>query len=93
MIVDAVRKFKVPFSMAIGDRDQYLSKGKVDKIKAALKQKVGSGKGDDDYHWEVEVYNGCKHGFVVRANTSNEVETAAAEDARAQAAAWLNKYL
>ena len=93
MIVDAVRKFKVPFSMAIGDRDQYLSKGKVDKIKAALKQKVRSGKGDDDYHWEVEVYNGCKHGFVVRANTSNEVETAAAEDARAQAAAWLNKYL
>jgi dienelactone hydrolase len=93
MIVDAVRKFKVPFSMAIGDRDRFLSKEKVDKIEAALKQKVGSGKGDDDYNYEVAVYKGCKHGFVVRANTSNEVETAAAEDARAQAVAWLNKYL
>jgi dienelactone hydrolase len=93
MIVDAVRKFKVPFSMAIGDTDRFLSKGKVDKIEAALKQKAGSGKGDDDYNYEVKVYKGCKHGFVVRASPSNEVETAAAEDARVQAVAWLNKYL
>jgi dienelactone hydrolase len=92
-VVDAVRKFKVPFSMAIGDNDKFLSKEKVDKIEVVLKEKVGSGKGDDDYNYEIKVYKGCKHGFVVRANPSNEVETAAAEDARAQAVAWLNKYL
>jgi dienelactone hydrolase len=93
IVVDAVRGFKVPFSMAIGDLDKFLSKGNVDKIEVALKEKVGSGKGDDDYNYEVKVYKACKHGFVVRANPSNEVETAAAEDARAQAVAWLNKYL
>ena len=93
MIVDAVRTYKVPFSMAIGDRDRYLTKEKIDETEAALRRKLGRGEGEGGYSYEVRVYGGCTHGFVVRANPADEVETVAAEEARGQAVAWLRKYL
>jgi len=93
MIVDAVSTHKVPFSMAIGDRDQWLSEEAVKETEAVLRQKVGNGDGEDDYNYEIRIYKGCTHGFVVRAKPGNEVETSAAEEARAQATRWLKKYL
>jgi dienelactone hydrolase len=93
MIVDAVRTHNVPFSMAIGDKDRYFKRERVEETEAAMRQKAGSGDGVHGYNYEIKVYEGCTHGFVVRANPSSEVETAAAEQARAQAVAWLKKYL
>ena len=94
MIVDAVRTYKVPFSMAIGDRDRFFKKERVEMTEGALRQKTGSGEGEEGgYNYEVRVYKGCTHGFVVRANPADELETAAAEEARAQAVKWLRKYL
>ena len=95
MVVDAVRTYQVPFSMAVGDRDRYLKRNKVDETEAALRRAVGIGDGDGEggYHYEIRVYGGCTHGFVVRANPADAVESAAAEEARVQAVAWLRKYL
>jgi dienelactone hydrolase len=93
MIVDAVSKRKVPFSMAIGDRDRFLGREKVEATEAALRQAVESGEGADAFRYEIRVYPGCTHGFVVRANPNNGVESAAAEQARQQAVAWLRSYL
>jgi dienelactone hydrolase len=93
MIVDAVMTHKVPFSMAIGDKDKWLHEKTVKQTEAALRQKVGRGDGEGGYNYEIKIYEGCTHGFVVRAKPGNEVETSAAEDARAQAIRWLKKYL
>jgi dienelactone hydrolase len=93
MIIDAVRRREVPFSMAIGDHDRYLPEKKVEETEAALRREAGSGDGEGGYSYEIKVYKGCTHGFVVRAKVASEVENAAAEQARMQAVAWLKKYL
>jgi dienelactone hydrolase len=92
MIVEAVRKYKVPFSMAVGDEDVWLKREAIEETQAALRQ-FGSGEGEGGYNYEIEVYSGCTHGFVVRAQPGNIVETEAAERARAQAMRWLRRYL
>jgi dienelactone hydrolase len=95
MVIEAVRKWKVPFSMAIGDHDRFFPKQKVEETEAALRREVGRGDGEGEggYRYEIKVYEGCTHGFVVRAKVGSEVENAAAEKARAQAVAWLKSYL
>jgi dienelactone hydrolase len=93
MIVDAVRERKVPFSMAIGDHDRFLGRENVEETEAALRQAVGNGEGAEGFNYEVRVYRGCRHGFVVRANPNNGVGSAAAEEARQQGVAWLRRYL
>lgn len=95
MVIEAVRRWKVPFSMAVGDRDRFFPKQKVEETEAALRREVGWGDGEEEgrYKYEIKVYKGCTHGFVVRAKVGSEVENAAAEQARAQAVAWLKKYL
>ena len=89
MIVDAVAT-GVPYSMAVGDMDIVMGKGQVDATEAALRQKVGA---SDTNNYEIRTYPGCKHGFAVRANTSNKVESDGAELAKVQAIDWFNKYL
>ena len=93
MVIDAVTRCKVPYSMAIGDKDRWLSKDKVEQTRAALNQVIESGGGESGYSGEIRVYEGCTHGFVVRAKPGNEVETSAAEEARVQAVDWLKRYL
>jgi dienelactone hydrolase len=93
MIIDAVSTYKVPYSMAIGDRDNWLRREAVEQTKAALRQDIGSGGGEGGYNYEIRIYEGCTHGFVVRAKPGDEVETSAAEEARAQAVRWLKTYL
>ncbi|KAJ9652748.1 hypothetical protein H2198_008020 [Neophaeococcomyces mojaviensis] len=93
MIIDAVRTYNVPFSMAIGDEDEFLKVEAVRQTEAALRQQLGSGDGERGYNYEIQIYEGCTHGFVVRASRGNEVETSRAEDARAQAIRWLKMYL
>lgn len=90
MIIDAVTRYEVPYSMAIGDRDRWLSKEAVEQTQAALDQVIERGGNE---RGEIRMYPGCTHGFVVRAKPGNEVETLAAEQARVQAIEWLKRYL
>jgi len=89
MIIAAVVN-KVPYSMAIGDKDMALALKDVLAIEAALKEKFGE---PEENNYEVKVYKGCKHGFAIRAQPNNKVESEAAEDAAKQAIDWYNKYL
>ncbi|KAJ9654533.1 hypothetical protein H2201_008987 [Coniosporium apollinis] len=93
MIIDAGSTYKVPYSMAIGDRDKWLRREAVEQTEAVLRQDIGSGGGEGGYNYEIRIYEGCTHGFVVRAKPGDEVETSAAEEARAQAVRWLKTYL
>ena len=93
MIIDAVTKYKVPYSMAIGDKDKWLSKEAVEQTKAELNRVVGGEGCEPGDSYEIRIYKGCTHGFVVRAQPDNAVETNAAGEARVQAVQWLKKYL
>jgi dienelactone hydrolase len=53
MVLDAVSKLKVPYSMAIGDKDMVLGKAQVLQTEAALKQKVGEPEAND---YEIRIY-------------------------------------
>ncbi|KAF2009055.1 alpha/beta-hydrolase [Aaosphaeria arxii CBS 175.79] len=93
MIVEAVQKFKVPYSLAIGDNDFVMAKGEVEKTEAKLRQVVGKGDGENGFHYEVVTYPGCGHGFSVRAKLGDEVAAKGAEKALEQAVAWFKRWL
>ena len=90
MIVDAVAKFKVPYSLAIGDKDMVMSHKATLETEAALKKTVGEPEAHD---YEVKIYPGCTHGFGIRAFPDNKVETEAADEALIQAVEWYKRYL
>ena len=88
--IDGVRKFKVPFSMAIGDRDIILKKDAVASLEAALRQELGE---NQHYYYEVKIYQSCGHGFAVRADPKRTIENEAAGKASEQAVDWFKKFL
>jgi dienelactone hydrolase len=90
-VIDAVSKFKVPYSFAILDQD-FLKIEKVRELEVALMEKVGDGQGERGVY-EVRVYKGCGHGFAVRASKEKKVEDEPVEDAAMQAVEWFQKYL
>jgi dienelactone hydrolase len=60
-----VEKMRQPVSFAIGDKDSQVTMDAVASIKEIVEVKlVGEARG------EVVVYEGCGHGFCVRADTS-----------------------
>jgi dienelactone hydrolase len=67
MVVDAVSKLKVPYSMAIGDKDFAMAKAQVLETEAALKQKVGEPEANN---YEIKMYPGCPHGVSHRVAVS-----------------------
>ncbi|OAA59900.1 stomatin family protein [Niveomyces insectorum RCEF 264] len=76
----------VPVAFAIGSLDPTLSAAQVAEIQAAVTKQPDAARG------EVRIYDGCGHGFCVRADSSlNDVskQAAAAED---QCIAWFNKH-
>lgn len=93
MIVDAVTKFKVPYSLAHADLDFGLPTKKIEETEAILRQKVGGGNGEQGCNYEVRVYKDCHHGFAARAKPGDNVEAKGAEDACDQAVDWFNKWL
>ena len=90
VISEAVDKWKVPYSMAIGDKDMALKKETVLDLQKALKEKIGE---PEKHGYQIVMYESCRHGFAVRANPENKVEIAAAEKATKQAVDWFNKYV
>lgn len=108
MVLDAVAKLKVPYSMAIGDKDFVIGERQVLETEAALKQKVGEPEANQ---YEIKIYpvrdwnpvilqfsitnavQDCGHGFAVRALPANKVEMEASEQACQQAVEWYKKHL
>lgn len=90
LIPKAVLQQKVPYSMAIGDLDRALRKEAVEELRKTLEEKIGELERE---RYEIKTYEGCKHGFAVRADPENKVEIVAAEQAAKQAVDWFNKYL
>lgn len=87
--VEGVRKFNVPFSMAVGDRDFVLSKEKIAEVEVGLRQEFG----DDGERFEVKLYEGCGHGFAVRADPKKKIENDGAGKAAEQAVEWFRRFL
>ena len=50
---------KMPYSMAIGDKDFVMGKGQALQTEATLKQQVGE---PEENEYEIKVYPGCRHG-------------------------------
>ncbi|KAK7418764.1 hypothetical protein QQX98_003782 [Neonectria punicea] len=92
-ILDSVRQFKVPFSMAIGDRDFAVSKEQVVELEARLREEFGNGDGEGGYHYEIKLYEGCEHGFACRANRTKAFEDQSANMAALQAVNLFKKWL
>lgn len=94
-LVEGVRKFNVPFSMAVGDKDFVLKKEIVVSISAKMKEEFGDGSDDGGARYEIETdfYRGCGHGFAVRADPAKDIEVEGAEKAAEQAVRWFKKFL
>jgi dienelactone hydrolase len=89
-IVNGIRQFNVPFSMAIGDQDMILSKEKVEEIEADLRTEFTE---DSQHNYEIKMYADCGHGFAVRADAKKKLEDDASEQAMEQAVSWFKTYL
>lgn len=90
MIVNAVSKFRVPYSAAIAQNDFQVDEKLGLEIEAALTEKVGPA-GEND--WQINIYKGASHGFSVRARPHVELEIEAYHVSAKQAVDWFNKYL
>jgi len=92
-IVEAITKFKVPYSLAHASLDFSLTNKKVEEAEAILREKVGRGDGENGAWYEFKIYEGCHHGFAARAKPGDKVELQGAEDAKQQAIEWFNRWL
>jgi dienelactone hydrolase len=92
-IVNAVTKFKVPYSVAVGRKDFVFSPKESEGVEAVLRERAGDGNGGNDIHYEFKYYEGCAHGFAVRAKPGDTVQEKGAEDACTQAVTWFKKWL
>lgn len=89
-ILAAVDTFKVPYSCAVAEVDFQFDGKASHNVETVLKEKLGSGVGT----YEFKVWEGCHHGFAVRASP-DEGSTGdnGYEGAAKQAVDWFNKHL
>lgn len=76
---------KVPFSVAIGDKDVVLPPAQQEQIEAAMR--------NTGVDCEFRVYPGATHGFAVRGDPAIPEEKVYLRQARDQLVAWFDKYL
>lgn len=89
-VVAAIETFKVPYSCAVAEFDIQFDKKTSNKTEEAVKQKLGPEAGT----YEFIVWEGCHHGFSVRASHDEGTEGDKGYNGAAkQAADWFNKYL
>lgn len=98
MIVEAIRKFKVPYTVAVAEEDMQFNKAEAEKVEARLREEIGASGGDQGYIYEFRIYKGCKHGFCVRAPMAVKKEQKPENEdgyhgSLKQAVEWYNKYL
>ncbi|PVH78395.1 alpha/beta-hydrolase [Cadophora sp. DSE1049] len=88
--IESYQRFKVPLSIAVGDQDFVLSKDNVATIEASFREKYGEG---TNMSYQVKLYEGCGHGFAVRADQKKNIENGGAQQAADQAVTWFKKLL
>lgn len=89
-MVAAVETFKVPYSCAVAEFDFMFDKKVSEETEAAIREKLGAGVGT----YEFTVWEGCHHGFSVRASHDEGSDgDKGYEGAAKQAVDWFNKYL
>ncbi len=89
-ILNAVSKYKVPYSAAIAEIDFQVDEKLGLEVEAGLRDKVGAA---EDHDWQIKFYKGASHGFCVRARPHVQKEVEAFHAAARQAIDWFNKYL
>ena len=78
--------------MAVGDRDFVMKNSDVENVEAGLRREFGHGD-HGERKWEVKIYEGCGHGFAVRADPKKVVENEAAGKVADQAVEWFRMFL
>lgn len=84
-IVEGVRRFRTPMSLAVGDKDFVMKREVVEEVESGLSE--------DEERSEVVVYAGCGHGFAVRADRERIAEDEGAGKAAEQAVEWFQRFL
>ena len=90
MIVEAIKKYKVPYSCAVAELDFMYNEKVALETEAVLRKEVGVAEEND---YEQVVYKGANHGFCVRAKPGDEKDNDGYHKAAKQAVDWFNKYL
>lgn len=80
-------RFHVPFSLALGEKDAMMSVEQARKVEASLRKVFQ----DEPDKLQVTIYNGCGHGFALRADPKQTHENEGAERALDQAVAWFRR--
>jgi len=85
-----VEKLVTPVAFALGGKDDMLPQAERDKIREVVEALPERARG------EVRIYEGCGHGFAVRADVHNPVGDTVAADGAAQAEeqclGWFRKH-
>jgi dienelactone hydrolase len=79
------QKVTQAFSIALGEKDGYLSLEQLDVIKKAFNE--------NSHPSEVVVYPSAGHGFCTRVDPRNENQFRQSKEAEDQAVAWFQKHL
>lgn len=82
-IPEDVEKAKAPLSMALAENDGWLKPPAAERLRGLEKEEG----------YEVVIFPGTNHGFALRVDPKDEVQTAAAERAEEQALVWFKKWL
>lgn len=82
-------RYRVPFSLALGDKDLMMSVEQARGVEASLKEVFK----DEPDRLQVTIYEKCSHGFALRADPKQTEENEGAERALDQAVAWFRRLL
>lgn len=82
-------RFRVPWSMALGEKDMMMSVDQAHKLEATLRELYS----DEPAKLQVEMYEHCGHGFALRADPNKPEENEGAERALEQAVVWFRRFL
>lgn len=82
-------KYRVPFSLALGDKDRMMSVEQARRVETSLAEVFR----DEPERLQVAIYENCGHGFALRADPKQTEENEGAERALDQAVAWFRRYL
>lgn len=88
-LVAFASRFRVPFSLALGDQDRMIPLGEAHRMERGLREVFRN----EPERVQVEIYERCGHGFALRADPQETDENEGAERALEQAVAWFRRYL
>jgi dienelactone hydrolase len=91
--VNAVGKFKSAVAIAHAEEDFAVALKTIHETEAELRQKYGSGEGENGFNYQIKIYPGVGHGFAVRAKPGSNKESDGADEAKEQAVEWFKKWL